>query len=268
LEKWIAVPKVYSSFQSNLALSNYKEKKMTQKPALWLSLGLTVFTILILGGVFVATAASGGQTPASAAATDQLSPELAQLIAERELAYTQLIDQANQQLLQAQAAIAQQNPDPAVVSVAGSQISPEQAGQLASEVALGGALPTGLPELVNYEGAVAYEVPFSAGNIYLDASTGALLFNGTISLEPSPVTAEQAAQVAASYMGNNNVYRVDIVELYGMNVYRVKFTNSDVVFVDQFGQILLVRLAPAGSESEEHEGDDHGDEDHEEHDDD
>lgn len=240
---------------------------MTQKPALWLSLGLTIFTILILGGVFVATAASGGQT-AAADATAEISPELAQLIAERELAYTQLIDQANQQLLQAQAALSQQNPETAAVVVAGSQVSPEQASQLASEVALGGAQLTGTPELVNYEGTVAYEVPFSAGNIYIDATTGNLLFNGTISLEPSPVTPEQAAQVAASYMGNTNVYRVDIVELYGMNVYRVKFSNSDVVFVDQFGQILLVRLAPAASESGEHEDDDHGDDDHEEYEDD
>ncbi len=123
---------------------------------------------------------------------------------------------------------------------------------------------------MNFEGTVAFEVPYDYGNIYIDATTGELIFNGTINLEPNPITAEQAAQIAASYLGKGKVLHVDLVSLYSQVVFRVKFGNSDAVFVDQYGTILLVRLAPtAGSSnagsSEDHQDDDDGDdqEDHE-----
>jgi hypothetical protein len=98
-----------------------------------------------------------------------------------------------------------------------------------------------------------------------------VIFNGTISLEPSPITADQAANIAASYLGRSDVLHVDIVELYGQMVFRVKFGNSDAVFVDQYGTILLVRLAPengGGNGGEESHEEDHDDDHEEEHEDD
>jgi hypothetical protein len=148
-----------------------------------------------------------------------------------------------------------------------SQFSPDQAAQVADDAALSGASRAGEPELVDFEGTIAYEVPYDFGNIYVDATTGELIFNGTINLEPGPITAEQAAQIAVGYMGKGNVHLVDQVTLYGQTVFRVKFSNSDAVFVDQYGTILLVRLAPEGgggggggstsSGSVEREDDDH-----------
>ena len=35
------------------------------------------------------------------------------------------------------------------------------------------------PELVRFEGKVAYEVGFTRGVVYVDATSGAVLFNGT-----------------------------------------------------------------------------------------
>ncbi|MEX2162434.1 MAG: PepSY domain-containing protein [Anaerolineales bacterium] len=240
---------------------------MLHKPALWIALVLTVFSLFAVATVFAATSpvASPVGSQAAPAVEGTISPDMAQLISEREVAYTQLIDQANQQLAQAQVALAaaEANAQSGQEEPVATTISPEGAVQIALGSALSGAQLQGEAQLVNYEGIVAYEVPFDIGNIYIDATSGDLLFNGTINLEPSPITAEQAAQIAAGYMGRSDVFKVETVQLYGLNVYRVKFSNSDAVFVDQYGQILLVRLAATGSgaeDSHEDRDDDHEDE--------
>ncbi|HLD93116.1 MAG TPA: hypothetical protein VI703_02810 [Anaerolineales bacterium] len=224
---------------------------MVQKSALFLSIGLTAFIVFIFSGLLQAMAAV--PIPAVAqglevSAATEISPELAQLISEREAAYIELINQANQRLVEAQAALedAQANPSEGV----SSQFTIEQATELALASALSGSQLTGEAQLVNFEGSVAYEVPFNLGNIYIDATSGALLFNGTINLLPSPITQEQAAQIASTYMGRTDVYKIEVVQLYGFDVFRVKFLNSDAVFVDPYGQILLVRLAPAKTANE------------------
>lgn len=240
---------------------------MIQKPALWISTGLTVFILITLSIVFSAAAkgSSLATDPSSGTvASTQLSPELAQLISDRESAYAQLINQANQQLTQAQAALqAGQATSSDAQNSAGMPISAEQASALALTVAAAGAQPSGEAQLVNFEGKVAYEVPFDYGNIYIDATSGEVLNNGTINLQPSLISPEQAAQIAVNYMGRTDVYNIEIYQLNGINVYRVKFSNSDAVFVDPYGQILLVRLAPSGTASQsgeqhesEHEDDD------------
>jgi uncharacterized membrane protein YkoI len=128
-----------------------------------------------------------------------------------------------------------------------SQISPESAAQIASQAAASGAVLSGNPELVNFEGTVAYEVVFDLGKIYVDASTGAMLYNGTVSSAPVTIGPEQAAFVAANYMGRGDIYRVDLVSLGGQDVYQVQFANGDAVFVDMYGQILQVSLASTRS---------------------
>lgn len=236
---------------------------MFQKPALWISVGLTAFMLFTLSSVLqnVSAASGPGQT-APSASTSGLTPEIGALIAERESQYIEMINQANAQLTQAQQAltVAPSSADPGA-----TRFSPEQAVEVADAAALSGATRSGEPTLVNFEGTVAYEVPFDYGNIYVDATTGELIFNGTINLEPSLITAEQAAQIAAGYMGRTDVYHVELVPLYDQMVFRVKFANSDAVFVDQYGTILLVRLAPSdGGGSGESGSGEHEDDDHEE----
>jgi hypothetical protein len=243
---------------------------MIQKPALWISVGLTAFILFTVTSLLqnVAAANVAGQ-PASSVVSNGFTPEIEALIAEREAQYIEMINQANAQLTQAQQALTVA-PVVAAEPVA-SQFSPEQAAQVADEAALSGASRTGEPELVDFEGTIAYEVPYDFGNIYVDATTGELIFNGTINLEPSPITAEQAAQIAVGYMGKGNVHLVDQVTLYGQTVFRVKFSNSDAVFVDQYGTILLVRLAPeggGGGGSSSSSSGEREDDDHEEHEDD
>jgi hypothetical protein len=246
-----------------------KELSVIQKPALWISVGLTAFMLFTLSSLLQnVSAANGGNDNSSDAAISGLTPDIQALISERESQYIAMINQANAQLTQVQQAAAS---DVTVSEVTSTQVTPEQATEIADAAALGGASRTGDPALVNFEGTIAFEVPYDFGNIYIDATTGEIIFNGTISLEPTPITAEQAANIAASYLGRSDVYHVDIVELYGQMVFRVKFGNSDAVFVDQYGTILLVRLAPEnggnGGGSGESQEEDHDDDHEEEHED-
>ncbi len=54
-------------------------------------------------------------------------------------------------------------------------VSPEQAAQLATTVAPPSAQVVRTPELVDYNGTVAYEVPFDGGNVYVDVTSGQIL---------------------------------------------------------------------------------------------
>ncbi len=210
---------------------------MKQKPAFFISAALSVFILALIGGVV----AFAGQ-PASLDANAFSDAEVAQLLANQEAVYSQMIDDANQQISQAQSVINDMQSGSADQAMAES-ISAEAAMQMASEVT--GQLPSGAAELVNFEGAVAYEVPFLAGNVYLDAVSGELLFNGTITVVPADISAERAAQLATAYMGKNTIYKVEQTALNGELVYRVKFINGDAVFVSLKGNLLLVRLANA-----------------------
>lgn len=188
---------------------------MTQKTALILSAILTAFVLVLGGGVIArvsqadavsaqAAAAPATAVPAPTAAT-QAADVMAQaqaLLQQRDAEYRQLIDQANQRLaamnqqqaaLQAaqaaQAAASQAAPQPAARSAppaaapapaAAPQftVSPESALSIALQAANNATLIRN-PELVRFEGKVAYEVVFTRGAVYVDANTGAVLYNGT-----------------------------------------------------------------------------------------
>jgi hypothetical protein len=109
---------------------------------------------------------------------------------QRETQYRQLIDQANQRL----AAMSQQLAAVPATQVASAPApaaaapAPPAAPQIAlsSDAARDIAVQAAnfatmirTPELVRFEGKVAYEVGFTRGVVYVDASSGAVLFNGT-----------------------------------------------------------------------------------------
>jgi len=231
---------------------------MFKKTVFWISLGSTVFILFALTSLYRSFA-----NPTDDSSYDsQAAQATIDMLLQREAEYQALIDQANQQLASAQTFIDGQSDTNASVQVESQYaVSASLASQIAEDAV--GTSANGEPQLVDFEGNVAYEVPFDAGMIYVDANSAQILFNGTINLTPAKITAERAAQIAATYMGNDKIYLVESTTLGGVNVYRVKFANSDAVFVDQYGQIILVRLAsPAPSsqtasfESHEHEEDD------------
>ena len=57
------------------------------------------------------------------------------------------------------------------------QLSADQAAQIALNAAPGATL-TRAPELVSFQGTVAYEVVLNQGAVYVDANGGQVLFNG------------------------------------------------------------------------------------------
>ncbi len=112
---------------------------MTQRLALTISAAVTAFVLVLVGGI--AARASVSQR----AAADVPPP--------------------------APASSAAAAPAPHYA------ISPQEAAQIALRVAPGTQL-TSNPDLVRFQGAVAYEVTLDRGQVYVDANTGQVLYNG------------------------------------------------------------------------------------------
>jgi uncharacterized membrane protein YkoI len=154
-----------------------KEIIMNQKLALTLAAAITVFTLILGGGIAGRLA---HPIPAASAATVS---DAQSLYAQREDAYKAQIEAANQALAEAYAKqndvsvelAAQPTADPAVV------LTP-QGAMSAAVIAVPGAQILSMPELVDYHGIVAYEVRLNLGVLYIDASNGAVLYS---SIAPS-----------------------------------------------------------------------------------
>ncbi len=140
--------------------------------------GVTAFVLVVVGAVAGrASADSGTVTPTSASVDSAVIAQIDQ----REAAYQQMIDQANQQLEQAYQKIA---------TLEASQAAPtqESSGQtypISADLAVGlalnlspGARLVRWPELVDFQGTVAWEVVLDHGTMYLDATNAVLLYNG------------------------------------------------------------------------------------------
>jgi hypothetical protein len=179
---------------------------MTQRIALILSAVLTAF-LLVIGGA-VAARLSSPSPAAEAAPTATPAPEAMPapdlntqaeaIFQEREAKYRALIQQANDRLQQAyaqqtaaQAAANQaaartatvntQSTAPAAQPAAAPAVavSGDAAASIAAGVAYNNQALVRAPELVLFQGQVAYEVVFKHGSIYVDANSGRVLFNGT-----------------------------------------------------------------------------------------
>jgi ABC-type Fe3+-hydroxamate transport system substrate-binding protein len=75
-----------------------------------------------------------------------------------------------------------------VVATTAYAVTPAEATGLALEEVQDGLLTGGIPELVSYEGTPAYEVVLEQGNVYVDASSGAILYNGAQAAPTSATT--------------------------------------------------------------------------------
>lgn len=176
---------------------------MNQRNALAVSACITAF-ILVIAGAVAAYFARGGTASHSASATpatlaqettttaSDTGPDLQTLIDQREATYRQQLEQANRQLQQANAQLQQaykqlQAQTPTAVPVpsdAGQTqfassapayaVTPEQAAIIALN-AVPGSMLSRTPEVVNYQGSVAYEVQLDGGPVYVDAQSGQIL---------------------------------------------------------------------------------------------
>jgi hypothetical protein len=181
---------------------------MSQRTALLVATTLTVFLLVVMGGVALAvfqkTAfnVQGLQTslqpqaivqdaqPATPSQTN--APAVQAQLDQREAQYRDLVQQANQKLEQA---YKQQQDLTKQVQVAEAQKAKEQAAakaptnaqpkypftaNQATDVALQavpGAVLLHAPELVNFKNDPAYEVTLDRGVVYVSAVTGKILYN-------------------------------------------------------------------------------------------
>ena len=173
---------------------------MNQKLALVLAVGITAFVLVVGGGI----AARLGH-PAAAAVTpsDPLptATDIQAIYAQRETQFQAQIDAANKALADAYAQLeaissatsqpqstATEKPqDPATeppqdTAIPDNYITP-QGAMSAAILAVPGATILRTPELVNYQGIVAYEVSLDSGLVYINATNGAVLYNGAVSVQ-------------------------------------------------------------------------------------
>jgi uncharacterized membrane protein YkoI len=148
---------------------------LTRKLALLLAAGLTAFTLVTAGALISYNAAQ----PQAAAAQSQTQTQSqlqqpAAAPAPDTSASAQQTDSAAQNSgEQAQAQTATGNVPAAAPAY---PISAEQAAALALQAAPTSFLQT-TPMLVNFDGTVAYEVGLDQGQVYINATTGEVLYN-------------------------------------------------------------------------------------------
>lgn len=137
------------------------------------------------------SAPAGASTDSASAAREAQYQALIEEANRRIEAANRQLAQMEQQLAAAQAAPAETGnltaaaqaqtapAAPASNSAPGVAISAQRALEIA-QASTPGAVAQRLPELVNFQGAIAYEVAFNTGMVYVDANTGAVLYNGAL----------------------------------------------------------------------------------------
>lgn len=212
---------------------------MKNKITLAIATFITMF--VVSAGIGVISKVSANNTP-----KPSTSPTLdATVYAQREEAYKQIIAKANQQIELANqqiAFLASQNlstptVEPVAESVSTYAVNSDQASLIAQ--GLSGLVPLSPPELVSFSGTPAYEVKFETGELYIDANTGEVLYNGI----PQLISSEQALYIAASYLPNSQPISMETSMFNGLPVYEVEFLDGQSVYVDMTGNIVAVQMA-------------------------
>jgi hypothetical protein len=159
---------------------------MPQKTVLLISTALTAF-VLFVGGALAGRLIQ----PKVIAASPTGSPEVLASFQQREAAYQDLIQQANDRLQQAYSTQTVQPTSTATTlpqnttSAPTVTLLPAQAAGIAFQFAPGTILLS-VPELVDYQGIVAYEVILNTGLIYVDANNGQVLYSSTAAIASFP----------------------------------------------------------------------------------
>jgi hypothetical protein len=183
-----------------------------KKTALWISLALTAFLLLVAAGIVTAVKSAQEVNAASAQASDPtvqpatetptqaIDPALQQAIKDRETAYQNMIAEANARLLQAQkdeqalqsqVQALQQSSNPAPnlqPTPLPAGITPQQAAQIAgSYIHRTDAYSV---ESVSTNGTIVYKVTFSSGDVVYVSTTGQVVSVQNASRASAPAPAQ------------------------------------------------------------------------------
>jgi hypothetical protein len=154
---------------------------MSRKIILTLAVSITAF-ILVVSGAVIGRAALSAQ-----AANSTSSGDIQALLMQREAEYQARLEEANAALSAVytqQGTAAQENGTTQTGENAASlvKLSPEDA-LLVAVITAPNARILRVPELVNFQGTVAYEVTLDTGVLYIDANTGLLLYDSTAQVQ-------------------------------------------------------------------------------------
>lgn len=197
---------------------------------------ITAFVLGVVGSVVKVVSASRETVRAA---------ELEQAMQEQKQAYSQVIAEANDRILQANEVIKEisvKNQQDAETKEAEHKISLDKAVSLAlSAVGLNGSSVSGHAELVDYNGSVAYEVQLDGGEkVYLDAEEGKILYN-SLTGGPSAVIDDKLALVeAVNYMQGGLVTSVEKTKYNEVAAFLVTFSTGDQVYVSLAGEVLAL----------------------------
>lgn len=157
---------------------------MTQKTAFILASVITSFLLVVAGGVAARAALPAAAPTTSVIETVATPADLQQ----REAEYQALIQQANAQLQEAyaqqQALQAQLNQSANLDQASSPTLTPEAAVRIALNAAPGATLLS-QPELGNLQGVPVYAVTLSRGVVYVDSTSGQVLYNSTVAAAPA-----------------------------------------------------------------------------------
>ncbi len=182
---------------------------MAQRKSLIIAATLTSFILVILVALTTQLTqpapAATASTPLADITTQQtasLDPTVQAQITQLKATYQQQLDAATLQLQQANAQLTQAYSKEQALTTQLAQVqqaftaaqatNSAQAASVSSQYAVSAAQAAqtaltsspqsqliGNPQLVSYHGSTAYEVVLDQGNIYVDANSGAVLYNGT-----------------------------------------------------------------------------------------
>jgi uncharacterized membrane protein YkoI len=226
---------------------------MTTKKAILISAVSVALILLISFGITTVLAINRNSS--------QIDAEVASRIAEREVAYRQLIEEAN---LRIQALNAQVQ-GVSTASQAQGMLTADGVLSIAYQVVGNDQVLSGVPQLVNFQGTTAYEIPFINGMMYVDANSGAVLSNNV----RTQINEQQAIQITADYLGvtNTSNFVVNRIAIDGTEAFKV-YVNNYVLVVDKYGTITTFQVIKNASSNTGSSSSSSGDDDHEEEDDD
>jgi hypothetical protein len=194
-----------------------------KRSVIFISILLTAITLGVIGGVFKSANASR----AAAANPAYAAPVTYQIITPA----------------------AQSTTDMQPITIAAA-ITADQAAQAALVAALPNSALASQPELVDFNDVMSYEVKLADDSIlYVDAQTGALLYNSLTGTANPVITADNALKAASTYLNNNDVYAYGLSSYQNQPVYVVLFNNSVQVLIDMRGQVVYVQMPQTASNS-------------------
>ena len=168
-------------------------------------------------------------------------------IALREADYQKLIELANQRIqtlsvqVQACSSVSEnignfENSDGIETQ---NKLTAQEALAFAFQAAGNDHVLSGTPKLVSFQGTPAFEIPFVDGIMYIEASSGSVLFSNVL----SQINEQQAIDAMAGYLGVKNTSNAVVkkVSVDGTDSYKV-IINNYVVYVDQYGAVTKLQV--------------------------